>query len=62
MSVYFLYLEARYDWRAFGNPPIQEIGNKEENLVFANLVMQGTLYGRERFIRELTKRTGRQWS
>lgn len=58
MHLYEIYLSMRYNFRVFGTPPVPLIGTAEENLVFANLVIQGTLYGKDRFIRELSKRVG----
>jgi hypothetical protein len=62
MNYYEHYLSLRFNFRAFGTPPMPTIGNVEENLIFANLVMQGMLYSRDRLGVEMRKRTGREFS
>lgn len=60
MNLYELYLSLRYNWKAYGTPPVPLIGTPEENLIFANMVLQGTFFNRDRFFREWEKRTKRE--
>lgn len=61
MDLYVTYLDQKYHWITKGISPWMTEWSKEESLIFANLVLQRNLYGRERFYRELSKRTGKQF-
>lgn len=60
-NFYQLYLSLRFNWHAYKTPPVPLIGTTVENLVFANLVLMGSLYSEKKFYRELGKLTGRDF-